>query len=238
MDNITVQPRFDLVPWNAKDLILTAHTMAEMITTAAAQELRQELDTFDKDYNGAEREAIIAQRALQKFSTISMAMDETGAVLIREMEEKGPYHPDLHGNVTELIDEIVSATDQHRCKMMQFMVEEVFTKAEEYGVDLQAWLSNTTTYKLIEVEPEFRSLMGDTEMPEDIRKETFDFWHKKSQETITAIREARMLKPPQMFMVYQKEVEGGVEWTIPWIEGETATWALRQLAPYARKEEI
>jgi len=202
-----------------------------VLRRAAEQSLKTENPRFEEEYNGAEREGMISQRAAQIHGWMNIIWDVVGADLIDDLRTTGAYHPDLRSDSQELVDELYSKLDQDRMYQMRFVVKEIFPRLEELNIRIPVLLNHATKYKLIEVAPLFRRVM---EMDEEERDNSLVAVAALSTKKLTEIRRAKMTTGPQSFVIYERHVDDEIEWSIENLSQDTRDWALRRLQPYAR----
>jgi len=215
--------------------------MAKVLAYQAEQLIKLEVPDFYESYNGAEREPIILQRALslqQELKTsVVISVDTAGYLLAEKLRTVGAYHPDLHTDTQELVDQLVSKGEQGRQSQGWYCVNHIFPKAKELGIDINDWLRASSRWKLYELVPEFRFTLEAPEYTNTERIEHFVNLVELSKSTMSDIREAKQPTSPRPFRVYEYAAggeEGGVEWNIPYMTHDTAVWANRKLQPYSR----
>lgn len=234
MNDIVVRQPQNLIPLSAAELARAGDRIAQALLDAAEQSLEVENPSFREDFNGSEQQGMISQRALKLRNLMQFSLDAAGGELMERLRDKGAYHPDLRSDSQELVDELLSKVSQNRLYQSLYLVQTVFVKAEALGVNISSWLENTTTYKLIELAPEFRFVLEAPEIDEDERDDLFLQIVALTTKTMSEIREAKMVRGPKQFAIYEEEAGDGYEWLLPAITRDTRSWLLRRVQPYGR----
>jgi len=193
---------------------------------------------FRQQYNGAEQDAIITQRALKLYGLMSMAVEKAGGDLVEMFLTNGYSHPDLSGKPQDLIDEMMSQGYQGYLSQAQYLATRVFPQAQRYGIDLGNWMESTTKSKLREIVPEFRFLLDEVDASEEDRKTMFLALVHTSTLTISEIRQSKMINGPTDFVVEEVAEANGYRWFLPWLTPDTRDWCYRRLQPYGRRQTI
>ena len=233
MNELTVQAR-SLVPFKAEELATTGTQIAEMVTWAAEKQIREETPDFDRDYNGAQREGMISQRAAELLERMNASVQYARAYLHEELLEKGVYHPDLRGDVQELVDEICSKATQQKSGQVKYFADRIIPKAVEYGVNVDVWMRDTTIYKTCEIVPAWKEFLEDKTFPEEELKKVFVHLVWLSTQSINAIRAGLLTSGPREFEIHRNKAGDGYEWLIPAMTADTNRWLARQVQPYGR----
>jgi len=238
VNKLTIVPVSEIIPWSTADLAKAGTNLAQALLFVAEKTLEQDSPDFRKDYTGAERDAMVSQRALKLHNLMELAMDAAGQELVESLQENGAFHPDLRGDSQELVDELLTKGDQYKRRQGWYIVNVVFPKAKELGINVEAWKEETSYAKLRELTADFRFILEDKEVSESEREDVFLNLVGLSTKRVTEIREARMLRGPSEFTVAEQKREDGYEWRIPWLSADTRDWALRKLQPWVKREKI
>jgi hypothetical protein len=221
-----------IVPVSSQEITKRSHEARLLLRKAAEESLKAENPHLEQDYNGAEREGMISQRAAQLHSWMDIIWDVVGADLVDDLRTSGAYHPDLRSEPQELVNELFSRLSQDRMYQIRYVVNEVFPVLEQLGVSLPVLLNSTTKYKLAEVAPLFRQVLEEADEGE--RDDLLLAVAALSTKTMTEIREAKMPEGPKEFEIIERKTDTGVEWQIPYLTPDTRDWLLRKAQPFGR----
>lgn len=237
MSELAIPSSVQIIPWTEADLARSGTNLALALLKVAEVTLEQENVSWRNEYNGAERQAMISQRALKLHGLMELAMDAAGQELIESLKANGPYHPDIRGDSQELIDELVSRGTQKARQQGWYAVNVIFPKAEELGVNVSEWLQETSKWKLMYLVPDFRFVLDDPEITEEERDGVFLNLIVLSTKRYTEIRGARQLHGPEEFIVVEHERGEGFEWNIPYLSKDTRDFAYRKLTPWIQRRQ-
>lgn len=232
---LAIPRSIQIIPWTEADLAKSGTTLALALLKVAEVTLEQENVSWRNEYNGAERKAMVSQRALKLHGLMELAMDAAGQELIASLKETGPYHPDIRGDSQELIDELVSKGTQKARQQGWYIVNVVFPRAEELGVNVGEWIQETSKWKLMYLVPDFRFVLGDNEITNEERDDIFLNLVVLSTKRYTEIRGARQLHGPEEFIVVEHERGEGYEWNVAYLTKDTRDFALRKLQPWIKR---
>jgi hypothetical protein len=231
-----------IVPFSGQQIELAASNLRDFLKVIARYQILEEVSDFEQRYTGAEQEAVIDHRALIYWSNMGYSFDKAGADLMEDVKQSAPFHPDLHTDPQEFIDELLDMTTQSHMGQCKYIVEHIFPAAEELGMNLGNWLNHTTRYKMIEMVPEFRyclELRDTGEIDAEEFNDRFRYCAAMSTRSISDIRKSKLKEPPDNFAFEEEELADGTwAWYISQLSESSRSWLIRRVQPYGRKIEV